>query len=106
MHRVFRAFFIRITSWSPAPLLEGSWDVPPLLKNTYRRILPTKHGLSPLVDVEGVSNNACTRKTEVLCLTQLASGLLQLVDLVLQEEHGHCEGQQRQELKLRCHHDP
>lgn len=38
-------------------------------------------------------------------LTQLSPGLLQLLDLILQEEHGHCERQQRQKLKLGRHHD-
>lgn len=38
-------------------------------------------------------------------LTELSPGLLQLLDLVLQEEHGHCERQQRQKLQLGRHHD-
>lgn len=38
-------------------------------------------------------------------LTELSSGLLQLLDLVLQHEHGHCECQQRQKLQLGRHHD-
>lgn len=38
-------------------------------------------------------------------LTELSPGLLQLLDLILQEEHGHCECQQRQKLKLGRHHD-
>lgn len=38
-------------------------------------------------------------------LTQLSPGLLQLLDLVLQHEHGHCECQQRQKLQLGRHHD-
>lgn len=38
-------------------------------------------------------------------LTQLSTGLLQLLDLVLQEKHGHCERQQRQQLQLGRHHD-
>lgn len=38
-------------------------------------------------------------------LTELSPGLLQLLDLVLQEEHGQCERQQRQQLQLGRHHD-
>lgn len=38
-------------------------------------------------------------------LTELPPGLLQLLDLVLQHEHGHCERQQRQQLQLGRHHD-
>lgn len=41
----------------------------------------------------------------VSTLTQLSPGLLQLLDLVLQQEHGHCERQQRQKLQLGRHHD-
>lgn len=38
-------------------------------------------------------------------LTELSPGLLQLLDLVLQDEHGYCESQQRQKLQLGRHHD-
>lgn len=38
-------------------------------------------------------------------LTELSTGLLQLLDLVLQDEHGYCESQQRQKLQLGRHHD-
>lgn len=38
-------------------------------------------------------------------LTELSPGLLQLLNLVLQHEHGHCECQQRQKLQLGRHHD-
>lgn len=38
-------------------------------------------------------------------LTELSPGLLQLLDLVLQDEHGHGERQQRQQLQLGRHHD-
>lgn len=38
-------------------------------------------------------------------LTELSPGLLELLDLVLQHEHGHCECQQRQKLQLGRHHD-
>lgn len=38
-------------------------------------------------------------------LTELSAGLLQLLNLVLQHEHGHCERQQRQKLQLGRHHD-
>lgn len=41
----------------------------------------------------------------LLKLTELSPRLLQLLDLVLQEEHGHCERQQRQKLQLGRHHD-
>lgn len=39
-------------------------------------------------------------------LTQLAAGLLQLLDLVLQEQHGHPEDQHRQQLQLGRQHNP
>uniref|UniRef100_A0A8C6LK02 Selenoprotein F n=1 Tax=Nothobranchius furzeri TaxID=105023 RepID=A0A8C6LK02_NOTFU len=42
---------------------------------------------------------------KLLQLTQLFPGLLQLLDLVLQEEHGHCERQKRQELQLGRHNE-
>lgn len=38
--------------------------------------------------------------------TQLAAGLLQLLDLVLQKEHGHPEHQHGQQLQLGRQHDP
>lgn len=39
-------------------------------------------------------------------LTQLAAGLLQLLNLVLQEQHGHPEHQHRQQLQLGRQHNP
>lgn len=50
-----------------------------------------------------VSLDCC--ELQPLELTELSPGLLQLLDLVLQEEHGHCESQQRQKLQLGRHHD-
>lgn len=46
-----------------------------------------------------------TEPAAPLELTELSSGLLQLLDLVLQDEHGHGERQQRQKLQLGRHHD-
>lgn len=65
------------------------------LDSDQRKIPPTQ----PAVFLE------CREEMRTLKLTELPLGLLQLLDLVLQEEHGHCERQQRQQLQLGRHYD-
>lgn len=92
----------------------GSAIVLPCVLHTSAQSAHRQHGwCMDLIDPEesvgddGAPAAAKAPATTAACpeLTELSPGLLQLLDLVLQHEHGHCECQQRQKLQLGRHHD-
>lgn len=89
------------------------WDLIPAMRAAHlNKIYPHSawqvHGLNWLRVVDGRRSTSCSTSSSraAWCeLTELSPGLFQLLDLVLQHEHGHCECQQRQKLQLGRHHD-